>query len=312
MTLNLREVSKWALTHLAPKAAFRWAHFASRLPVYFATDMAYQRGEEKQLGHGRVALTDDISMYLPSGRVANSVFRAMLFEMSGQREWREFLQLADGCKALVDVGASGGFFSTLFAASRPHAGTRILSIEPDQSCQGPLQELRDVQGSPDLTWEVVRCAIGAKRGTSSFVSSGYGGELITKTRDPGAFMAGFAAANELSTTVQTVEVRTLEDVCDSYGTMPDLLKIDIESFEHELLASSQAFLARTAPRLHLELHAAFLRERGCDPCASLMILREIGYTPSVGTPPKWETLMTEARTAYVLRYNFAPPKRPGA
>ena len=305
--ISMREIAKRALD-FTPKPIYRVARFASRLPVYFATDLAYQRSTEKRLGHGNLAITDDISIFLPSDRVASSVFRSMLFESSERHEWQEFLELARPCRAFVDVGASGGFFSMLFAASRPSHlhGAAVLSIEPDQSCRRTLEELRALHGRPGLNWNIDACAVGAEPGTTSFASSGFGGEIVSANRDNRGELEELASINGLSSKVTTVEVSTLDRICERNGIVPDLVKMDIESYEHEVLHASIGFLRKTSPRLHLELHCGYLRDRAIDPTETLTLLRHAGYRPFHRDAPTWDSLFDRARSEFVLRVDLVP------
>lgn len=302
----MREIAKRALG-FTPKPVYRVARFASRLPVYFAADLAYQRSMEKRLGHGNLAITDDISIFLPSDRVASSVFRSMLFEAAERQEWQDFLELARPCRTFVDVGASGGFFSMLFAASRPsHLQGAVLSIEPDQACRRVLEELRTLHGRPGLNWTIDACAVGAEPGTMSFASSGFGGELVSASRDNRAQLEELASMNGLSSKVTTVEVSTLDRICERNGIVPDLIKMDIESYEHEVLHASIGFLRKTLPRLHLELHCEYLRGRSVDPSATLTLLRDAGYRPYRGDATTWDDLSDRARSEFVLRIDLLP------
>jgi len=303
---SMRELAKRALD-FAPKPLYRAARFASRLPVYFAADMAYQRSVEKHLGHGNLAITDDISIFLPSNRVANSVFRSMLFEASGRHEWREFLTLAAPCRTFADIGASGGFFSMLFAASRPVSQQAvILSIEPDPACRPVLDEMRELHARPGLNWIVEPCALAGEPETMSFSSSGFGGELVSASVDNSATTEAIASVNGLPSQMTTVEVTTLDRVCERHHLIPDLIKLDIESYEHEVLHASIDYLRRTRPRMHLELHCTYLRNRSIDPTATLQLLREAGYHPSNGDAPTWDALFAQAPTAFVLRTDLLP------
>ena len=286
--------------------------FASRLPNYFAEDMVYQRSTAKHLGHGTLAITDDISLSLPSNRVANSVFRSMLFEASGREEWRDFLELARPCRSFIDIGASAGFFSALFAASRPSvsAEVTILSIDPDPACGPILEEMRQLHGRSGQNWIIDLRALGAEPAQMSFASSGLGGELVSAARDNSAEMVETGSANGLPVQILRVDVTTLERICEQHGMIPDLIKIDIESYEHEVLHASIDFLKRTMPRMHLELHSAYLRDRSVDPTATLKLLRDAGYRPSNGDAPTWDGLFDLARSAFLVRTNLLPANQP--
>lgn len=304
---SMRDFTKRVLG-FAPRSVYQAVRFASRLPIYFAEDRVYQRTTDRCLGHGTLAITDDISISLPSNRVANSVFRSMLFEASGRREWPGFLKLAQPCRSFIDIGASAGFFSVLFAASRPSVATpvTILSIDPDPACGPILEEMRQLHVRAGQNWSIDLRALGAEPGRMSFASSGFGGELVSPLRDNSAELVKTASANGLPGRMLSVEVTTLARICEQHAMVPDLIKIDIESYEHEVLHASLDFVKRTMPRLHLELHSGYLRERSVDPAATLRLLRDAGYRPGDGDAPTWDGLFELARRAFLLRTNLLP------
>src|SRR5687768_6577237 len=70
---------------------------------------------------------------------------------------------------------------------------------------------------------------------------------------------------------------TLQSICRKAAITPDFIKIDIESYEYEVLVSSIDFLDEFKPRLHLEVHSPQLRKRGLDPGHLLRRLGALGY-----------------------------------
>jgi predicted RNA methylase len=86
----------------------------------------------------------------PNHLIANSVFRAMA---ANDWEWRPFVDLAQGCSSLIDLGASGGFFPALFAATR-NASSRILSVEFDRATLPILKEARSLNLKPTMQWAI--------------------------------------------------------------------------------------------------------------------------------------------------------------
>lgn len=259
---------------LAPPEVRHFLRFAYRLPVYYAQDLSDQRCAEAELGVAVLSPAEGIEVVLPSDRIAHAVFRSFFFERETNREWREFLSLSQGCKMFADVGASGGTFSTLFARSR--GDCEILSIEPDPTSVDVLHDVRSLNGRPSVKrWIVDPRAVGASSVKMTFISNGYGAEAV---RESGNDMTKkFAVWNRREARVLTVDVERFDAICMSHQFLPDLIKIDTESYEYELIVSSIEFLRRVKPRIHLELHLAVLRERGLDPQLPLRLLQEIGY-----------------------------------
>ena len=81
-----------------------------------------------------------------------------------------------------------------------------------------------------------------------------------------------------------VECATLQSICREHGVVPDLLKIDIEGMEWDLVRASLDWLAQRRPRMHLEVHPAFIRRQHRDPHVLLKNLQQIGYRSHDGAP----------------------------
>ncbi len=226
------------------------------------------------LGHGFVAVQDGIHFQCPASPVAYSVFLEMSFGRQGRGEIEEFLELASDCRNMVDVGASGGFFSVLFSASRREA-SRLLSIEPDLGARAVLQDLRQRNHSALVDWMIDARAIAEACGQVELISSGYGAERPSPLAVKNSKIN--SARNNLLYETLSVEGATLNAIVGDHGMQPDLLKIDIESSEHELINSSTALLQHSRPRIMLELHVAQLNQRGIDPVIPLQALASLGY-----------------------------------
>lgn len=209
-------------------------------------------------------------IYEPDTTTAAWIFRRHFWETEQHAELKQFLALSAGCSALIDLGASGGVMSAVFSQSRANA--HILSIDPDRGAARVLHQVRD-RNRANNRWDIAEVAIGAAAGTASFCSYGYGGQI-----------GAVHAANEHLRDAESntfdqydVPVTTLEHCANEFGIVPDLIKIDIESFEMEVVEQALGFLQRHRPRIHLELHNLMIRSRGLDPAALLASLAGIGY-----------------------------------
>jgi hypothetical protein len=98
-----------------------------------------------------------------------------------------------------------------------------------------------------------------------------------------------------------VPCTTLTNIISERYMQPDLIKIDIESFEYELIQSSLDVLKRWKPRIMLELHVALLRARRRDPELLLASLASIGYRRFRKPWKELYTLPTEADASGVVR-----------
>jgi FkbM family methyltransferase len=200
----------------------------------------------------------------------------MAFARRDRRELAEFLELCSSCRSLVDIGASGGFFSVVFASSRSYS-CGILSIEPDKGARRVLAELRSKNLRSNVDWRLDERGVMDATRTVKFVSSGYGTEVASEKAVQNAVQC--AVANNLRMSIEDVECTTLEKILADHGVVPDVIKIDIESYEFELIASSLDLLRRSKPRIMLELHVSAIEARGLNVRYPLRCLASIGYKP---------------------------------
>lgn len=251
-----------------------FAGVLGRLSYYSLAERSRRICHRSGLGHGYIAVDDDISFQCPASPVAHSVFRDMAFGGQGRSEIEEFLELGSGCRFMVDAGASGGFFSVLFAVSRREY-SRLLSIEPDPGARAVLQDLRLRNRVSRVDWKIDSHAIGGACGQVELVSAGYGAESPSDISIANSRIN--AARNNLLYQTLAADCATLGAIAAAHEFSPDLIKIDIESAEHELIMSSLDLLARERPRIMLELHIAQLWQRGVDPAVLLQALATLGY-----------------------------------
>lgn len=165
---------------------------------------------------------------------------------------------------LFDVGAHFGVF-TLAACRYAGPTAKVWAFEPSAEALAILKVNVALAGATDAV-TIVPEAIGTAEGTLPMLTVGAGGHFFVMhsdenradaTRLPATTFAGFTA---------------------KIGEAPTHVKIDVESFEYEIIAASRGFFAEHKPKLFLELHAMILRNRGLDPKAVLDTLKECGYT----------------------------------
>ena len=272
--------------------------FGRRLAYCLRHDQSRQLCQHLGLGHGYICIDGTIYFQCPSNPVAYSVFQEMAFSSQGRQELKEFLDLSAGCRSFVDVGASGGFFSVLFAASRTQAST-VLSIEPDPGARDVLVDLRNKNAREIVKWEIESTAVMGQTQSALFVSSGYGAEVVSERAVRDAQKR--AAENNLQSKILELPCATLPDLLGNRSMLPDLLKIDIESYEYEVVQSALDVLQLWKPRIMLELHVDLLCARGRDPQMLLESLSSIGYRRFRKCRRKLSTLVAEADSTGVVR-----------
>jgi FkbM family methyltransferase len=237
--------------------------------------------------HRILRLQSNICIQLPDHPIASRVFHAMAEE---RWEVKEFLETAQGCSNFVDLGASGGFFSAVFAATR-ESTSRILSVEFDKSTLPALKQVRALNLRPDIEWIIDERGVSDNCAPVTIVSTGYGAEIASERAR--TLVSDAARRNGTQVQEYEVDVARLSDICASHDFVPDLVKLDIEGYEYETLLSSLVLLSEHRPRLHVELHLDHLTIKGRHPQPIIDMLQGIGYKlkctkapPSaIDTPP---------------------------
>jgi FkbM family methyltransferase len=149
---------------------------------------------------------------------------------------------------VVDVGANRGDYTRAVLAANPTA--EVIAIEPLDGCYPALAALAD--DHPGRV-TVLRCAAGARRGQAT-IRYGAGDSEWASLADRLPDYAATAATHS-----QTVPVETLDDLLDVDHSEPavHLLKIDVEGWEHGVLAGATRLIRQNPPawvQLEMNLH----------------------------------------------------------
>lgn len=70
---------------------------------------------------------------------------------------------------------------------------------------------------------------------------------------------------------------TVDHLASEMGEPPTLVKVDVESFELDVLRGGRRTFAERGTPLFLEIHNAMMRDRGVDPRSVIQQLRDYGY-----------------------------------
>jgi FkbM family methyltransferase len=170
----------------------------------------------------------------------------------------------------IDIGANEGFFTVIASKLVGPTGS-VLAVEPQLRLQSVLAKNLALNSCVNVN--VIRAAISDHAGNST----------LHLTPDVNNSASGLAAPTRYQLTTQPVTLMTLADlVAMAKGTAP-VVKMDIESFEHEAIHGSEVvFRAFGVRALILELHYQMLRKRKLDIEAVPRLLRACGYEQAAG------------------------------
>ncbi len=173
---------------------------------------------------------------------------------------------AGGC--FVDLGANEGYFSVIGSALVGPQG-RVLAIEPQPRIRPILEENIARNGGANVTIE------------SRAISDSVGSASFHVSPDTNSGSSGLFRTSRYPVPTIQVETARLADVLGSHRIAAvDLLKIDIEGYEHEaVIGSPELFRDGRVRTIAVEIHPRALEMRRKDVSAVPEFLRECGYRP---------------------------------
>jgi FkbM family methyltransferase len=152
---------------------------------------------------------------------------------------------------VFDVGAQAGYYSLLASRLVGPTGT-VVAIEPLPSNLVNLRRHLALNNATNVT--VVAAAAADHGGTAAFEAEASG------------YMGRLASRGDLE-----VEVRTLDEIAEAHGVMPDLIKMDVEGGETEALAGARRILTEGRPLVFLATHGPVPHAGSCE------LLTNLGY-----------------------------------
>jgi FkbM family methyltransferase len=137
-----------------------------------------------------------------------------------------FKDSADVDYTLIDCGSNFGYWSVLIS-SAPYGSHKVIAIEPSSQNFAKLKNNAEVNGN---RFELMRCAIGAARGTAR----------LTGTKHEAFSIAGDAGGDG-----EDVPVIALDNLLDDGRISPEgkyLIKLDVEGVEIEAIKGGKRLL----------------------------------------------------------------------
>jgi FkbM family methyltransferase len=165
----------------------------------------------------------------------------------------------------IDIGANEGYFSVVASRLVGPSG-RVLAVEPQLRLAPVLA--RNLALNLCNNVSVVQAAVSDHSGTAT----------LHLTPDMNNAASGLASPTRYRIATQPTPLMTLADLMARAPGASPVLKMDIESFEHEAIHGGEAvFRAGAVRALILELHYTMLGKRKLDVEAVPRLLRACGY-----------------------------------
>jgi len=164
---------------------------------------------------------------------------------------------------LLDIGCHFGIF-TFGMLGRCGPGSRAVAVDPSPVA---CRMVRHISEGND--WKarvtVLQSAAGANPGELEMIDAGMAssGYFVLPSDHPQKDRI-------------RVPIRTIDDLVGEFG-VPHFIKIDVESFEGDVLRGGSKILGEHRCTLFIELHNKMASERGTDPRSPLKTLRSLGY-----------------------------------
>jgi FkbM family methyltransferase len=163
---------------------------------------------------------------------------------SGLREWEKetapvFVENMRRSRCFIDVGANCGIYTVMACKINPDI--RLVAVEPVPKIYAALAHNVKMNDF-DSRVTTLNLALGDADGTVPFHEA------------EDSTMGSLAVDGYQGQKGRVIEVkcRTLDSIVDELKIEPDFMKIDVEGFEHVVLAGGSRVLARFRPRIVLE------------------------------------------------------------
>jgi FkbM family methyltransferase len=202
----------------------------------------------------------------PASNFGKRVLREGNYEADLTAAFGELLQPG---QTFVDVGANEGWFSML-AAKLVGSSGRVLACEPQERLWPVITKNIFLNGFANV--HLLPFAVAEQPGEA----------VINLYPSVNTGSSNISATKRRWETQQRIKLLPLTDVLGSLrGANVDLMKVDVEGFEHKVLLSAGEHLGKTIKRLVVELHPAQLEALGSSEDQVVALLESRGYAKRV-------------------------------
>lgn len=162
-----------------------------------------------------------------------------------EKEREIWVHLAKKSNVIFDIGANSGIYSIL--AKAYNSNSAVYSFEPQPNIFEILKRNKEINKF-DITCE--RLAVSDKKGELPFYN--YGNETFTKgNTTAGSLNKNWRPENQHSIMVEVTDLKSYIE--NNNITNIDLIKIDVETFEYEVLVGYGSYIQKHKPFIMLEI-----------------------------------------------------------
>lgn len=204
----------------------------------------------------RITLREGIELAIdPSSLVG---YQAFCLDPTAAREMDTFLRVSRNRRRLLDIGALHGIFSLVFTA---RVGTEAIAVEPSPLALPGLRE---------------NCRLNPRHNVRIFQGAAGASKAVIGMRHDGLHLIG-ADLMQDGSEPSLVKIVAGDDMLADQRFAPDMIKIDVEGYEHQVLTGLARTLDYFKPDLHVEVHGPWLTMFDGSTDAVFHLLKGYGY-----------------------------------
>lgn len=191
--------------------------------------------------------------WVPQARINLNSFKHKGYWFHGKNRERatieSFYRIIKPGQTVLEVGGHIGYLTVLFQQLVGENG-KVVVFEPSPQNRYYLE--RNVLPGRDITVETQ--AVSDHEGEADFYVEDLTGQNNSLIADYQVFQDNVQRAGvKANTTIQRVQLTTLDAYCDSHGLTPDFIKIDIEGAEKYAIFGSEAIIRKHRPVFMVEV-----------------------------------------------------------